>query len=576
MPYVMFVRTIMISDIRAISLWAITFGCDRALSTTPFSPELGMLMAESLLRGSGAEALSYAHFRNRADRDFIVNGSADRSHAEPIDFANRLNAMLGIFTSHRVYDFDEAIERFNTTCIDPDNVTGYYRVADLSSLGMAQAGILSAFMSMRAQVCGYTSEQIRAFVVSRVQVAKEQVEQDYGTGPAPVPDVIRCWLQRLSFAIRRLGESTDPLVMGFLTMDTCLPGLHTPYIIERDVTVAVSEPLNYFDPGMVDLTYPARADYQTGNYSRGAWFINPPENAAYASVWFHLMSGNGNANSTIDLFSIQDTFKLSFKRYYGRDKLLISGTCGEVSTTQVDFTHTRGWHFVSAAIHGSTMTIRYDDSYWYVRAPLSTGCGDRSASLGPRLDAPWDGRQPERATIRFYDFKVSDNPTTTEDISITKEHLTDLGKDTPVACNPRNANERRVGLKACYPGPVVRVQYVYDSPTAPVAAPDLGMKPEPVDGVYADIPVTVEGASLSVPVTDSLALGEREFLIITGLGLISCFLIVGVYVWYLHRSFKRQLHLLNKQLQELVKLTESIEASSADGSPAQASASGGL
>ena len=122
----------------------------------------------------------------------------------------------------------------------------------------------------------------------------------------------------------------------------------------------------------------------------------------------------------------------------------------------------------------------------------------------------------------------------------------------------------------------MRVQYVYDSPTAPVAAPDLGMKPEPVDGVYADIPVIVEGASLAAPLTDSLAWGERGFLIIAGLSLISCFLIVGIYVWYLHRSFKRQLHLLNKQLQELVKLTESIEASSADGSPAQASASGGL
>ena len=568
----------MIFDMRAITFWAFTINCDFAFSMGTFTPELGMLMAESLVRGSGAETLSYAGVRTRAGGVFLVNGTADRLYAEPIDFANRLNVMRGFFTSLNVHNFDTAIERFNTTCIDPNNVTAYYTVDGRPPVGMAQAGILSVFMSMRAKVCGYSSAQIIAFAVSQIKLGKAEVEH-YSAILTATNDVLRCWSQRLDFAIRRLSESADPLSMGFLTMDTCVPGLRIPHVVLREpVTIAVSAPLNYFDPGMVDVAYPARTEYQTGNFSRGAWLIAPQADAAYASVWFHFMKGYDNANATWDLFSIQDRFKLSLKRNFGRDKLLLSSACGDEEASHVNFQYTSGWRFVSVAIDGNIAVIRYEDRSWVVRAPFSADCEDTSASLGPRLNAPWDGKQAEKAIIRFYDFKVSDNPETQEDLSIVRNQLMELGTETPIVCNPRNGNERRDGLKACYPGPVVRVQYVYDAQARVVAppAPEIDAQRASAEGVSADVPVKVEEKTPAIPVNDSTEFGQREFLIITGLGLLSSFLIISIVTWYVHRSFKHQLNLLRKQVQEISRLVDESEATQSSGSPAQASASGGL
>ena len=75
---------------------------------------------------------------------------------------------------------------------------------------------------------------------------------------------------------------------------------------------------------------------------------------------------------------------------------------------------------------------------------------------------------------------------------------------------------------------------------------------------------------------DSTEFGQREFLIITGLGLLSSFLIISIFTWYVHRSFKRQLNLLRKHVQEISRLVDESEATQSIGSPAQASASGGL
>jgi len=437
---------------------------------------------------------------------------------------------------------------------------------------MAQAGILSCIMSMRAEVCGYTSAQISAFAVSQVKVAKDEVERFIPTINWTT-DVMRCWSQRLDFAIRRLGESTDPLVMGFLTMDTCVPSMRIPQVVVRDpVTIAVSKPLNYLDPGMVDVGYPAREDYQTGNFTRGAWLIAPPNDAAYASAWFHFMKGYENLKGTWDLFSIQNKFKLSLQRDFGRDKLILSGACGGDEVSHVDLTYRPGWRFVSVAIRGKIAIIRYDSSTWQVTAPSRADCRESAASLGPRLDAPWDGRQAENAIIRFYDFKVSADPHTQEDLFITRNHLDELGTDTPIVCNPRNGNERRDGLNACYPGPVVRIQYFYDNQPEEVAAPVEVVSADVTDNV----PVHVEKMSHSVTKAENIEFGQREYLLCTGLGLTASLLIACVFVWYLQRSFARQLELIRKQAQEIRNMVDASDATLRSGSPVQASASGGL
>ena len=63
---------ILIFDMRAIGFLAFTINCEFAVAMGTFTPELGMLMAESLVRGSGAETLSYAGVRTRAGGVFLV------------------------------------------------------------------------------------------------------------------------------------------------------------------------------------------------------------------------------------------------------------------------------------------------------------------------------------------------------------------------------------------------------------------------------------------------------------------------------------------------------------------------
>ena len=536
---------------KALALWAV---CDFGTAAATFSPELGMLMAESLVRGEGgAETISYAGKRTSAGRLFLVDSNVDRAYAEPIDFANRLNVMRGFLLSYSHYGFDDDIERFNTTCIDLDDV--HYGVSDKATLGMAQAGVLAAIMGMRAQICGYTSAQLITFTTNAVLAGKAELERQI-IGMPITSDAIRCWLQRLDYAIRRLSDNADPLQMGFLTMDTCLPGLNTPYVVPRDpVTIAVSEPLAYFDPGLVDVNYPARGQYLTGNFSRGAWLIDPAADASYASAWLNFMRGYENSRSYWDLFSIQDRFKLTLQRNRGRDRLILSGACGGEEVSHVDFEYSPGWHFLSVAIHGKAAAIRLDDRVWQVDAPLRGSCGDTSASLGPRLDAPWDQKQAENAVIRFYDFKVSANPYTREDLTVIQNHLKDLGTDTPIVCNTRSGNERREGLKTCYPGPVVRIQYVQHTHT-------------------------IESLADSVDTADEeIGFGQREYFIITGLCILSCLLIAGVLTWRSRRSFKRKYAEVTKEAEELrLKAFETINSAqqTEGGPPAQARASGGL
>lgn len=553
----------MISDIRAIVLLASSVACSSGSSAATFTPELGMLMAESLVRGNsrGIETLSYAGLRSAAGGLFLVNASADRLTAEPIDFANRLDAMRGLFEHFGPKDFGETMNKFNTTCIDATNVTAHYTVHQYATIGMAQAGILSAIMGMRAKVCGYSSAQLISFTTSQVRNGIAEMERHILH--SGIIDVTRCWLQRLHYAVRRLSEDADPLVSGFLTMDNCLPGRTTRHIIPRDVPLGLSDPHSYYDASMVDVPYPERDIYQTGNFSRGAWLLETPDDAAYASVWFNLMRGVLNYKSQWELFSIQDRFTLTLQRNLGRDKLILSSACSGEEVSHVNLTYRAGWRFVSVGIQGNLAVIRYEDRSWQVEAPPKGDCGVKSASLGPRLDIPWDQKQAENATIRFYDFKVSAQPGHEEDVPVTRKNLTDLGNDIPVVCNAKYGNERRDGLRACYPGPVVRVQYVYDVQPEPVRAT--------VDVVTADVPVTVEGERASE--SDDFAFGQREFLIMTGVSMFSSFLIMAVFLWYLHRSFKRQLQVINEQIDELSRNANYAVSS---GSPAQARASGGL
>ena len=542
----------------ASKIWALWAVRDCGTAAAPFAPELGMLMAESLVRGGrGGEPFSYARRRTSAGRIFLVNATADRAYAEPIDFANRLEVMRGFLLSFGHYGFSEDIQKFNTTCIDPDNITGNYRVSDRASLGIAQAGILATIMSMRAKICGYTSAQLISFTTNAVRAAQAEAERQ-NIGLPITSDAARCWLQRLDDAVRRLSDNADPLQMGFLTIDACLLGVNTPYVVPRDpVTIAVSEPLAYFDPGLVDVSYPARGQYLAGNFSRGAWLIDPPVDASYASAWLHFKKGYENFRSKWDLFSIQDKFKVTLQRNMGRDRLILSAACGGEEVSHVDFRYFPGWHFLSVAIHDKVALIRFDDRTWEIAAPLKAACGDTSASLGPKLDAPWDQQQAENAVIRFYDFKVSANPYTQEDLNLTKNHLRELGSDAPILCNTRNGNERREGLKKCYPGPVVRIQYVDNSETADSFADSL-----------AD--------SVDTP-GDAIGFGQRQFFIITGICILSCVLITGLLTWLSIRSFKRKYAKLTKEAEERrLEAVETINSAKQTerGSPAQASASG--
>ena len=525
-------------------------------------------MAESLVRGNdrGLETLSYAGLRSAAGGLFLVNASADRLTAEPIDFANRLATMREFFRIYGIKDFDETINKFNNTCIDPSNVTAHYAVHHHATIGMAQAGVLSTIMSMRAKVCGYSSPQLISFTTSQVHKGIAELESILPN--AKNTGIIRCWLQRLNYAVRRLGEGTDPLVSGFLTMDNCLTSRTTRYVIPREVSLGLSDPNAYHDPSMVDVSYPERDIYQTGNYSRGAWLLDSPADAAYASVWFNLMQGVLNYKSQWELFSIQDRFTLTLQRNLGRDKLILSSACGGAEASHVNLTYNRGWRFVSVGIQSDVAVIRFDDKFWQIQAPLKGDCGEKSASLGPRLDAPWDQKQAENTTIRFYDFKVSSQPGNEDDVPAIRKNLTDLGTDLPMVCNAKYGNERRDGLRACYPGPVVHVQYVYGTPSEPVRTV--------VDAVRADLPATVEGGK--VPETDDSAFGQREYLIMTGVSVFSSFLIMVVFVWYLHRSFARELHVINRQVDELRRKNNAAVniAALTIGSPAQARASGGL
>jgi len=317
---------------------------------------------------------------------------------------------------------------------------------------------------------------------------------------------------------------------------------------------------------MVDDSYPARRDYQTGNFTRGAWLIEPPADAAYASAWFIVIEGSENPRTTWNLFSIQDKFTLSLKRDDGRHKLTFSYVCGGDEFTYVELRYTPGWHFVSVALYGEIALVRFDNRTWHMRAPFDPECTETSVALGPRLDAPWDTKQAENSVIRFYDFKVSTDPQTQEDLAITRNHLNELGTDTPIVCNPRNGNERREGLKACYPGPVVRVQYLYDAyePNEVAAS---------AEEVTADIPIQIEESAHSITEGETPDFGQRECLIILALGLILAFLVVSLSAWYSQRSFDRQVNILRKQAQDLIRLAEESENT---GSSAQASASGGL
>ena len=509
-----------------------------------FTPELGMLMAESFARGRGAETLSYAGKRLLAGGTFVVYGSADRLNAEPVDFSNRLEVMLDFFAGNDLHDFDLTIEKFNTTCIDATNITAHYDVSEHATLAIAQAGILSAVLSMRANECGYTSAQLIAYATSQIQHAITEIETDIAGAVLP-DDTFRCLLERLRDAIRRLKESTDPLAMGFLTMDTCIAGLSTPHVLPRAVTVAVSATCSYFDPGMIDVAYPSRGDYQTGNFARGAWFIDTPADAAFASVWFNVIEASRSARSRWELFSIQDRFTLSLKRNLGRDQLILSGGCGGEDLSYVDMRYSSGWHFVSVALHGNLAVIRYDDRTWQVDAPLRVQC-DSSATLGPRLDAPWGEGQAENSVIRFFNFKVAAD-SETEDIRVTRNHLIELGTDLPVICNTKSGNERREGLKACYPGPVVRVQYVYETqPEAVVVAEEL--ETASVSGEEPSKQLHVEVSTF----------GQREYLVITAIGLAASFLSVIIYTWYLSRLFNRKITELRGSLSQASASSDAI------------------
>ena len=538
-----------------------------AFATGTFSPELGMLLAESLVNVMVPEPRSYAGLRTLAGATFFVNATADRFQAEPLDFANRLHAIRQYVRDTGTFRFHEDIEKFNTTCINPTNVTAHYTVSDLATTAIAQAGVLSAIMSMRASVCGYTSDQLVAFTRGQVRDGKAQLEVLLA-GLKIETDAVRCWFQRLDDAIRRLGESTDPLSMGFLTLDTCLN--IQGHIVPRDpVTIAVSEPLNYFDPGMVDVSYPARNSYQTGNFSRAAWLIDTPAEVSYASVWFNFIKGGEQSQGKWDLFSITDSFNLRLERNRRRDRLVLSNPCGGQLMSGIDFPSEPGWHFVSVAVYGNVAIIRYDELSWRVRVPVRAACEDASASLGPRLDAPLDGEQAENAIIRFYDFKVSSEPAVEGDMLIKRNHLRELGTDTPIVCNTRNGFERRDGLKACYPGPVVRIQYVYDAQAAPVIAAD--------EAASADVYVAVDvEESQAIAGDDDLAFGQREFLIFSGIVLLSSLLLVTVCYWLLARQFERKLAELNQQAEALLRQAQEIKSPVSSGSPAQASASGGL
>jgi hypothetical protein len=275
------------------------------------------------------------------------------------------------------------------------------------------------------------------------------------------------------------------------------------------------------------------------------------------------MEGVLNYKSQWELFSIQDRFTLILQRNLGRDKLILASACGGAEASHVNLTYRRGWRFVSVGIQGDNAVIRFEDQSWQVQAPLKGDCGEKLASLGPRLDAPWDQKQAENATIRFYDFKVSSQPGDEQDVPVTRKNLTDLGTDLPMVCNAKYGNERRDGLRACYPGPVVQVQYVYDDPSEPVRVV--------VGAVRADVPVTVDGGRVSEP--DDSEFGQREFLIMTGVSVLSSLLIMIVFVWYLHRSFVLQLQIIKAQVDELRR---KANAAVTMGSPAQARASGGL
>jgi hypothetical protein len=431
-----------------------------------FLSELALLLVESLTRriGQSYDTRTYALKRSQeaSGMVFPMDGSVDRSQDTPVNFTGRVTAIVDdLMEYNRNPDFNLSIKRINSTCIDADNIERYYTpsIRKLETLG--QAGVIVSVMSLRSELCGYTSFQLISFLTAEIQSTIEDFEYSARhLNHPPHFDGITCFIQRCHKAIERLNDPTDPLALGFLTADTCYYDTQTPRqpIHPRPVQrIAVSEGAKRYDADMVDVTYPPAADYDESNTARKAWLLDAPASAAYASVWYRFP-----ANHTVglwDVFTVPGniTLRMLLPETPGRGALWLAGGCNDRSTASANITYTEEWNFISVSIEGRETTITFNDQSWKVRTPIRSYCADQHPFLGPRLERPWNGLPRPQGTIRFYDFKVlAERPASIEPLAITKGYLEELGTDIPIICNTRDGFERRVGLTQCIPRPLFK------------------------------------------------------------------------------------------------------------------------
>ena len=433
-----------------------------------FLSELALLLVESLTRriGQSYDTPTYALKRSQeASRMvFSMNGTIDRSQDTPFHFTARVTAIVDdLMEYNRNPDFNLAIQRINSTCIDADNIQRYYTRSASKMDTLGQAGVIVSVMSLRSELCGYTSVQLISFLTAEIHSTIADFE---GTvrrlAYPPNFDSLTCFIQRCHKAIERLNDPTDPLELGFLTADTCYYDMQTPRqpVYARPVPrIAVREGAKRYDADMVDVTYPLAADYELGNTARKAWLVDAPASAAYASVWYLFP-----ANHTVGLWDVLTvpgnfTLRMLLPDTSGRGALWLAGGCNDRSMASAKINYTEEWNFLSVSIEGTEAIITFNDQSWKVRTPIRSYCSDKHPFLGPRLERPWNGLPRPQGTIRFYDFKVlAERPASIEPLAITKGYLDELGTDIPIICNTRDGFERRVGLTKCIPSPLFKAQ----------------------------------------------------------------------------------------------------------------------
>jgi len=437
-----------------------------------FLSELALLLAESLTRQNGMayDTPTYALKRSMAasDQVFVIDGSIDRSSDAPVNFTERVDALVSnIMQFDRNQDFRQSMARINETCIDEGNINLYYTAGDRGWEAIAQAGVVVSIMSQRTDICGYHAPKLISFLKRSIYYAMAEVERMLPVqDKTPDYDAARCFIQRFHKAIERLDDPADPLEVGFLTSDTCYHDTQRPPqpVIPRPVhPIGVAEGGKRHASGMVDVTYPPIEEYNISNFARRAWLLDGPTTASYASVWF-ILPGN-HTNGIWDLFTVPGSFTLRLflsNTEPNRGGLWLAGGCSDHSTSTVQITYAEEWNFVSVAVKGREATITFNDQSWKVLAPPTSYCRDQFPFLGPRLERPGVHIGRPQGVARFYDLKVSvETPASFEPLSVKKAQLDELGMAIPIICNTRDGFERLVGFTNCIPRPLFNTQFVY-------------------------------------------------------------------------------------------------------------------